>query len=143
MKKFKSIIALMGLVAVVVVPVVVLAQQYATQCIMRGVIPPGVLGTITCPAVGDPCDFATNVNCGMCCTIGSIYFFTNLIFVGVVALAVFFILIAAYNFLSASGDPAKVTIARQMLMYAAIGIIIAFVAKWLPSLVKALFFGQV
>jgi len=43
--------------------------------------------------------------------------------------AAIFILIAAYNFVTAGGDADKVTTARNFVIYAMIGVLIGFLAK--------------
>jgi hypothetical protein len=63
---------------------------------------------------------------------------TKYIFYGVMAIAVLFIIIAAFYFLTAAGNPDKITIARQMLIYALIGIAVALLAYALPYIVKGI-----
>lgn len=63
---------------------------------------------------------------------------TKYIFYGVMAIAVLFIIIAAFYFLTAAGNPDKVTIARQMLIYALIGVGVALLAYALPFIVKGI-----
>lgn len=52
-----------------------------------------------------------------------------------VLIAVFYIIKAGYEFVTASGDSDKVNLARQSVMYAAIGIIIALLAKGIVNFV--------
>jgi len=61
------------------------------------------------------------------------WFFTILMVV-----AVIFIILAAWTFLTAGGNPDSVTRARQMLVYALIGVAVAVLAKGLPILVQTL-----
>jgi len=51
-------------------------------------------------------------------------------------LAVFFILLAAFFFVTSQGDPEKVTKARNMLMYAVIGIVVALLSFGIVTLVQ-------
>jgi len=60
----------------------------------------------------------------------------NWFFAILLAVALLFILIAAFQFLTSGGDPGKVQTARQALTYALIGIAVAFLAKGLVMLVK-------
>ena len=46
----------------------------------------------------------------------------------IIVIAVLFILVAAWTFLTAGGDPEKVTKARQMLIYSLVGIAVAVLA---------------
>jgi len=56
----------------------------------------------------------------------------------VFALAILFILIAAFQFLTAAGNPDTITKARQNLIYALVAVGIAVIAWGLPKLVLAL-----
>jgi hypothetical protein len=56
----------------------------------------------------------------------------------VFALAIVFILVAAFQFLTAAGSPEKVASARGMLIYALIAVAVAVIAWGLPTLVKSL-----
>ena len=60
------------------------------------------------------------------------------IFAIIFSLAIIFILVSAFQFLTAAGNPEKITSARQILIYALIAVGIAVVAWGLPILVKAL-----
>lgn len=55
---------------------------------------------------------------------------------------VFFILLAAFYYLTSGGDPGKTGKANQMLMYAVIAIVVALVATSLPYLVRSLLGGN-
>ena len=52
-----------------------------------------------------------------------------------VIVAVFYVLWAAYTFITAAGDTEKITSARNRIMYAGIGIIVALLAQGIVSLV--------
>ena len=56
----------------------------------------------------------------------------------VLALAIIFILVSAFQFLTAAGNPEKISSARNMLIYALVAVAIAAVAWGLPDLVKSL-----
>ena len=66
---------------------------------------------------------------------------TNFIFVIGMALVPIMVILAAYNFITAGGDPKKITLARNMLLYIFIGIIVMLVAKAITSLVRSLLGG--
>ena len=64
----------------------------------------------------------------LCTTIyGWVFFFF-------IFLAVLFVLVAAYKYLTAGGDPEKVKAASNMLIYVAVAIIVALLARGLPLL---------
>ena len=56
----------------------------------------------------------------------------------VLALAITFILVSAFQFLTAAGNPEKISSARNMLIYALVAVAIAAVAWGLPDLVQSL-----
>ena len=60
---------------------------------------------------------------------------TNVFATVVLALAVIFILVSAFNFITAGGDNEKIATARRTLIYALVGVAVAFLAFALPALV--------
>ena len=63
---------------------------------------------------------------------------TNWLFAIFVVLAVIFVLLAAFQFISAGGEATKLGEARQKLIWAAIGIIIALLAKGLVPVIRSI-----
>jgi heme/copper-type cytochrome/quinol oxidase subunit 2 len=121
MKKFKQVMMQWGApVLALVVPALAAAQ-------------------ISQPPVTAPSNI-TNINqitgaAGIICTI------INWIFWLLIVLTIIFVLIAAFRYLTAAGDPEKVKKAGQTLLYAAIAVIIALIAKGLPLLVSSFIGG--
>ncbi len=64
----------------------------------------------------------------------------NWVFTFLIILTVLFIIIAAFKYLTSSGDPARVKSANNQLIFAAVSIAVALVAKGIP-LVVAGFLG--
>src|SRR3989344_2800480 len=62
-----------------------------------------------------------------------VWMFSFLVF-----LAIVFVLIAAYKYLPAAGDPEKVKSASNTLIYAAVAIAVALLARGLPFLIGGL-----
>ena len=62
----------------------------------------------------------------------------NPLFLILVAISAVFIIYAAYTFVTSGGDPGKTETARTTLIYAIIGIIVAFLALALYNIFKAL-----
>jgi len=62
----------------------------------------------------------------------------NPLFLVLVAISAVFIIYAAYTFVTSGGDPGKTETARTTLIYAIIGIIVAFLALALYNIFKAL-----
>lgn len=66
---------------------------------------------------------------------------TNWIFAIFVVLAIIFVILAAFQFVTAGGDAAKVGEARQKLIWASVGVIVALLAKGIVPVVKAIVGG--
>jgi len=66
---------------------------------------------------------------------------TNWLFTILMAVAVIFIIMAAWTFLTAGGNPDSVTKARQMLIYALVGVAVAILARGLPIMIETLLGG--
>lgn len=89
-----------------------------------------------CAELNTFCDFETNPKCGVCCFLQTLYKITDWIFVILIAVAALFVIIGAMNLLMSAGDPGKVTSGRNYVMYAVIGLIVGFLAKAIPAIVK-------
>lgn len=57
------------------------------------------------------------------------------LFVFLIVLSVIFIILAAFNYLTASGDPEKVKSASNQLIYAVVAIAVAVIARGVPLIV--------
>jgi len=68
--------------------------------------------------------------------IGIIETIANWMFAILLAVALIFILMAAFQFLTSGGDPMRVEKARMNLLYAVIGIAVAFLARGFVALVR-------
>ena len=62
----------------------------------------------------------------------------NWFFLIVMTVAAIFILVSAWTFLTAGGNPDSITKARQMLIYALVGVVVAVLAKGLPILIQSI-----
>jgi phosphoglycerol transferase MdoB-like AlkP superfamily enzyme len=63
---------------------------------------------------------------------------TDYLFTLLLIVAVIFLIIAAFTFITASGDPEKVGKARNFVLYALIGVAVAVAAKGLVALVQTI-----
>ena len=63
----------------------------------------------------------------------------NWLFTFLILLVVVFVLIAAFKYLTAAGDPEKVKAASSSLIYAGVAVVVALLARGLPILVGNLF----
>ena len=58
------------------------------------------------------------------------------LFVVLVAISIVFIIFAAYTFVTSGGDPGKTETARTTLVYAIVGLIVAFMALGVYNILK-------
>lgn len=65
----------------------------------------------------------------------------NWAFTFLIILAIFFVLFAAFKYLTAAGEPEKIKKASHTLIYAAVAVVIALLAKGFPLLIGS-FVGQ-
>ena len=130
MKKFLITLILLDFLAVFVLPTIVLAVSPVPKTCDLG------NRSIELPN-GDVCTGEMDIEAsGMCCLLNSIYNITDWIFMFLLALAGVFVIIGAMTLLMAAGDPTKVASGRNYIMYAMIGLLVAFVAKAVPNIVK-------
>ena len=132
MKKILSALVLISFLAVLAVPAMVSAQAPAepaeiTKCDLKHDF--SAWTTIDCPAAGECLFDSPTYDCPMCCLMDTIYNVTDWIFAGIVALVVIFVLIGAFNLLTAAGSPEKVKSGRDFIIYASIGMLVALLAK--------------
>lgn len=65
----------------------------------------------------------------------------NLMFWLLIAISVVMVLLGAFTYVTAQGDSEKVSKATKMIMYAAIGIVVALFARQVPAIIGS-FFGK-
>lgn len=65
----------------------------------------------------------------------------NWIFWLLIVLTIIFVLVAAFKYLTAAGDPEKVKGAGNTLLYAAVAVVVALIAKGLPLIVSSFIGG--
>ena len=100
---------------------------------------------IRCPAAGVECMFdsgstpgSTSYTCATCCLVDKVYTFTDWIFVGIMIFVTIKILQGGYYILTSAGDDKKLTLGRQNILWALVGLAIALFARAIPSAVVAL-----
>jgi hypothetical protein len=94
----------------------------------------GVSGT---PSEKVACPYSDNEgNCGACCLLSAVFNLTDWIFIGLMTISALMIIYGAYCFVMAGANPDKAQTGKNLLMYAAIGIAVAFFSRALPTLVK-------
>jgi len=146
MKKIFSALALLSLLAVMVAPVVVLAQETPPseieKCTMRHDFttnPGWATKGFKCASLGSECKFdEPTQTCGACCVLDTIYTVTDWIFIIAVAVAAIMVFVGAFSIITAGGAAEKVTTGRTYIMMAIVGLIIALLAKAIPQIAKSI-----
>lgn len=64
------------------------------------------------------------------------------IFTAAIVFSIIMLLVAAFWYMTSAGDPAKVSKANKTLVYVAIGVAVAILARTLPILVGSFIAGQ-
>ena len=97
-------------------------------------VPVLALADITPPAGGLPTPVTSlgGLASQICAVAGWIFTF-------LIILAVIYVLVAAFRYLTAGGDPEKVKKANHTLIYAAVAVVVAVVAKGVPLIVGSFF----
>lgn len=144
MKKILPALVLISLLAVLVVPMVVSAVDKPPECckLKRQI---EIEGT-TCAAdsivgsTGGYCPIGS-ISCGspywgMYCLLNTLYNITDWIFVILVGLAAIFVIMGALTIMMAAGSPEKLTTGRNYIMFAALGLLVGFLAKAVPGIVR-------
>ena len=143
MKKILSVLIAASFLAVVALPMAASAVGTGapapiTSCTISDTRVAGATGMFTdaeCPAT---CTFDTYKTCGMCCTLQAVYKVSDWLFIVLVILVSILIIWGAFQIVTAAGAPEKVTTGRNFILYALIGLVVAFFSKALPALVKGL-----
>jgi hypothetical protein len=142
MKKIFSILTILSLSVIFLTPLAASAenvQAEITKCTMRHDLNGNDWSDkgFNCPVEGNECAFNnSDVTCGSCCLMDTIYTITDWIFLAVVAIAMIMIFIGAFNIVTAGGSPEKVNTGRSYIIFAAVGIIVALIAKLIPVIAK-------
>ncbi len=132
MKKVLASLVLASCLAVLAVSFTRAATDITapTQCEMKRSVT--VSSDLTCT---DGHKYDIDSTEGICCVLNTMYNITDWIFVILVGIAGVFIIIGAMNLVMAAGSPDKVKSGRDYIMFAAIGLFIAFIARAIPGLV--------
>lgn len=137
MKKIYLALAILSVLAVFGATFAMAQDTIPNSCTLR--VATGITGCPTGGSVNYDTIYPPNdVRGATCCLFSTINYAINWVFFILITIAVVMILIAAFNFLFSGGDPGKTTTARNYLIFAAIGIAIALLARAIPFLVKTL-----
>jgi len=98
---------------------------------MKKILASLTLGLILLPMVA----LAQTPPSGSGAVVGTIQIVIDWLFYLLIFAAVVVIILAAYNFLTAAGDPDKVSKARNYIIYALIALIVAWVSRALVNMI--------
>ena len=78
---------------------------------------------------------------GMLCLLDAVYSVTDWIFYGLLALVTVFTIYGGFKIVMAGGDSAKVDVGRNYVIYATVGLVVAFLSKVIPSIAEGIVGG--
>lgn len=83
---------------------------------------------------------ASNItkNWGLCCVVDTIYNVTDILFYILMSGVAIIFVIAGFLFLSAGGDPIKISDSKRFLIYGLIGLALALLARIIPAIIKGI-----
>lgn len=147
MKKILPALVIISFLAVMLLPMVSSAQKPPQECckLKRALTLDGTTcatDSIVGEVVGAcPGNSALNITCGtsawgMFCLLNTIYNVIDWIFIILVAVVGLFVIMGAVTILTAAGAPEKITKGRDYILYAAIGLVVALLAKAIPGIVR-------
>jgi hypothetical protein len=125
MRKIISVLT----IATLLLPLIALAQAMPKTCHL----------TRDLTDINTACTSGADVSIedyGMCCLVNTIYSITDWIFYILMAFVGIMIIIGAFTIITAGGSPEKVTAGRNYILYAIIGMVVAFFARAIPAIVK-------
>ncbi len=86
-----------------------------------------------------PCRFDyPDLECATCCLVSTLVNVTDWIFIFLMAIVIIFVLFGAFYILTAGGDTEKVSKGRNFIIYAAVGLLIALLARAVPAIVMTI-----
>ena len=80
----------------------------------------------------------TDDNWGMLCLLDAVYSVTDWIFYSLLALVTVYTIWGGFLIVTAGGDSEKVAKGRDFVVYATVGLIVAFLSKVIPSIAEGI-----
>lgn len=145
MKKTFAVLFLISFLAVLVMPMIASAQV-SDCCKLRKTIKfegntytsGTCYGETTICTISECTSSTVDEKWGILCILNTIYRVADLAFAILVAFSILMILLSAFTFMTAAGTPIKVEQARNYVLYAIVGLVVAFLARAIPSIVGML-----
>ena len=133
MKKIIPGLILITLLSLLVIPIIVEAQDMVTECTIRT---QEVIDTIPDCSTLTPNATTSYADNAICCAMDKVFLVTNWIFFFIVALSIIFILYGGFLIVAAGGSEERVTKGRMFIMWALIGFAVAILARALPLIIR-------
>jgi hypothetical protein len=132
MKRFITATILVGFLIFLSAPSMVSAQVAPSQCTLKHDLT-GITGKKTCTK-GATIDL--DGADAICCFFDTVYNIVDWVFTIFLIIAVLLGLWGAYNVLTSAGSAEKVTTGRNYILYAIAGVIVAFISRAIPWIIK-------
>ena len=151
MKKIIPTLVFLSLFAVLLMPILVEAQEKVPNCckLSRTItLGEGAASTTyekdktagsedTCYLTGSAPDYKTK-EWDLLCLLSATSVITDWIFTFLMALVGVMVILGAFAIVTAAGSPEKLNKGKSYILYAAIGMIVALLAKAVPALIRSL-----
>ncbi len=135
MKKVLSASVLISLLALSLMPAAAFAQV-RDECDISDTNLDRIEGIAEDLECDSPCSYSdTESDCGMCCLLNTLMNITDWLFIILIVIVILFVLLGAFTLLTAAGAPERVASGRNYIMFAAIGLAVAFLARAVPNIV--------
>lgn len=127
-KRFLLVLVSATLLVNLFLPLIANTQESPTKCKMREEVK---LGDTTCSKDEE---ILMDSDKAACCFISTLHSVRDWLFYILLIVASIFIIVAAYYFVTAAGKPEQITQARNFVIYALIGVVVAFMARGMVEL---------
>ena len=105
------------------------ANPTSCEIVKSGII----IGNLECPSKGTDVNYDSETQ-GICCLANSVYRIADWAFSALILVVTFLVIAGGFNIMTGSGDETKTKAGRNMITYAIIGLIVAALAKAIPSI---------
>ena len=107
-----------------------------TKCDAKAIAAPDTTAGAACNSGAAPSAVCGGEKWGMYCLVNTVYNVTNWLFYLMIVAVVIVFVIAGAMYMMAGGDSEKTKGAKGMMIYGIVGLVIALIAKLVPSVVK-------
>lgn len=131
-KKIAFGLVFCGLLSLFIVPLMVSAEAPGGCTISGGNLERLASTGLNCSST---CNYDSNNDCGLCCLLSSVYNVTDWVFVLLMAFSTVMIIWGAFDFVRSGGSLEQTTAAKNRIIFAAVGIVVALFSRAVPSII--------